>query len=208
MRRAHDPSRLRRRGLRLGRHPQQQAGDAGGLRGQRQLAAGDEIELPRLPPDFQHHGANRIACQRVGGGPQRGVDIGRTHRHHKARIEPEFGPSAHRQRARFNFGEILPHPDQRPPCPYPPGKPCDKPRGRSALPAGLGEHLMHRPHGKAALQRRIRIGMPERHPVGQVRPTMRLDALDTATQRCKRVRACAGHAPLSRGCRAVTSSFQ
>jgi hypothetical protein len=96
MRRAHDPSGLRRRGLGLRRHPQQQAGDAGGLRGQSQLAAGDKIELPRLAPDFQHNSADRIAGQRVGGGPQRGLDIGRAHAHHAARIEPELGPSAHR----------------------------------------------------------------------------------------------------------------
>jgi len=69
MRRAHDPSGLRRRGPRFRRHPQQQCGDAGGCRSQRELAAGDEIELARLPPDFQHDGAERIAGQRVGGGP-------------------------------------------------------------------------------------------------------------------------------------------
>jgi hypothetical protein len=110
MRRAHDPSGLRRRRLWLGSYPQQQAGDAGGLGCQRQLAAGDEIELTRLPPDFQHHGAQRIAGQRVGGGPQRGIDIGGAHRHEETRIETEFGQSVHRQRARFNFGEILPYP--------------------------------------------------------------------------------------------------
>ena len=49
MRRAHDPSGLRGRRLRLRRQPQQQRGDAGGLRSQRELAAGDEIELARLP---------------------------------------------------------------------------------------------------------------------------------------------------------------
>jgi hypothetical protein len=116
MRRAHDPSRLRGRRLWLRRHPQQQAGDARGLRGQRQLAANDEIELARLAPDFQHHDSKRVAGQRVGGGPQRGVHIGRAHRHHKARIETEFGPSVHRQRARFDLGEILPDPHQRLSC--------------------------------------------------------------------------------------------
>lgn len=115
MRRAYDPSCLRRRGLWLRCHPQQQAGDARGLRGQRQLAAGDEIELTRLAPDFQHHDAQRIAGQRVGGGPQRGVHVSRAHRHEEARIDTELGPSAHRQRAGFNFGEILTHPHQRPP---------------------------------------------------------------------------------------------
>ena len=88
MRRAHDPSGLRRRGPRLRRYPQQQRGDAGGLRGQSELAAGDEIELTRLPPDFQHHGAERIAGQRVGGGPQRGVGVSGAHGHHKRGSRP------------------------------------------------------------------------------------------------------------------------
>jgi len=57
----------------LGRYPQQQAGDALRLRGQRQLAAGDKIELPRFTPDFQHHDTQRIAGQRVGGRLQGGV---------------------------------------------------------------------------------------------------------------------------------------
>jgi hypothetical protein len=64
-----------------------QRGDAGGCRGQCELAAGDEIELARLPPDFQHDGAERIAGQRVGGGPQRGVGVGRAHGHQQPRIE-------------------------------------------------------------------------------------------------------------------------
>jgi hypothetical protein len=115
MRRAHDPSRLRRRRLRLGAHPQQQRGHSRHLRGQCQLAAGDEIELARLPPDFQHHTTQRIAGQRVGGGAQRGIDVGGAHGRQQARIETKFGQSAHRHRARFNLGEILPHPNQRPP---------------------------------------------------------------------------------------------
>ncbi len=189
MRRAHDPSRLRRGGLWLSRHPQQQAGDARRLRGQRQLAAGDEIELSRFAPDFQHDGAQRIAGERVGGGSQRGIHIGRAHRHQKARIETEFSQSAHRQRTRFNFGEILTYPNQRPPCRRPPRKARDKTRRRGTLPACIGEHLMHRTHGEAALQRRIGVGMPERHPARRVGITVRLDALDTAAQSRKRVRA-------------------
>jgi len=101
-------------GQRCRRHPQHQTGDAGGLGGQRQLAAGDEIELPRLAPHFQHHGAHRIAAERIGRRPQRAVDIGCAHAYQQTRIEPEFGQPAGRQRPRFNFGEILPDPDQRP----------------------------------------------------------------------------------------------
>jgi hypothetical protein len=190
MRRAHDPSCLRRRGRRLGRQPQQQAGDARRLGCQRQLAAGDEIELSRFAPDLQHDGAQRVAGERVGGGPQCGVHIRGMHRHQEARVETEFGQSAHRQRAGFNFGEILTHPNQRPPRRRPPRKACDKARRRRTLPACIGEHLMHRTHGEAALQRRIRVGMAERHPVRRIGIAMRLDAFDAAAQGRKRARAC------------------
>jgi hypothetical protein len=147
-----------------------------------------------LPPDFQHDGAERIAGERIGGGPQRGVHIGRAHRHQQARIEAEFGQSAHRQRARFNLGEVLTHPNQRPPCRHPPRKARDKTGRRGTLPAGIGEHLVHRTYGEAALQRRIGVGMPERRPPGRAGVAMRLDALDTAAQSRKRARACACHA--------------
>jgi hypothetical protein len=101
MRRAHDPSRLRRRGLWLRRHPQQQAGDARHLCRQRQAAAGDQIELSRFAPDLQHDDTKRIAGQRVGGRPQRGGDVRGAHRHHTAGIKTEFGEATHRQRAGF-----------------------------------------------------------------------------------------------------------
>jgi len=195
MRRAHDPSRFRRRGLWLRRHPQQQAGHAGGLRPQRQLAAGDEVELARFAPDLQHHGAERIAGQRVRGGPQRGLHVGGSYGHEAARIETELGQSAHRQRARFNFGKILPNPQQRSPCGHPPCEPRDKPRRRGALPATFREHLMHRPEGEAALQHRIGLGMPEHDPARRMDIALRLDALDAAAQNRKRVRASAAHAP-------------
>ena len=143
MRRAHDPPCLRGRGARLRGHPQQQGGDAGGCRGQCKFAAGDEIELARLPPDFQHDDTERIAGQRVGGGPQRGVSVRGAHGHEQPRIETQLAKPAQRQRTRFNFRKILPHPDQRPARRYPSREPRDEARGRRALMA-LGEHLMHR----------------------------------------------------------------
>jgi hypothetical protein len=196
MRRAHDPSRLRRGGHWRRRETEQQAGDPRHSRRQGQLAAGDEIELPRLPPDFHHHGAKRIAGQRVGGGSQRSLHIGRAHRHHEARIEAEFAPPAHRQRAGFDFRKILPHPEQRPPRRDAPRKTSDKSRRRGALPS-FGKHLMHRAQRKAALQRRIRPGMAERDPVRRG-GVVGFDALDAAAQARKRACAYAGHAPLLR----------
>ena len=203
MRRAHDPSGFRGRGQWLRRHPQHQAGHAGHLRGQRQLAAGDEIQLSRLAPDFQHHDAERIAGQRVGGGSQRGVDIGRAHAHHAARIEPEFGPSAHRQRAQFDFGKILPYPDQRPARRHASREPCDESGRRSTL-MTFGKHLMHRGEREATLQCRIRTGMAERRLVKGVSIAMRFEALNVAAQIRKRVHACAHHAPLPQMVVAIT----
>ena len=160
--------------------------------------------MSRFAPDFQHHDTKRIAGQRVGRRLQRSVHIRRAHGHEDTRIETKFGQTAHRQRARFNFGEILTHPDHGPPGCRPSRKARDKTGRRGTLPAGFGEHLVHRAQGEAALQRRIRVGMAERHPVGHVRLAMRLDVLDAAAQSRKRAYACAGHhAPLLWRCWAV-----
>ena len=179
MRRTHDPSTFCRGGRRLRRHPQQQPGDAGSLRSQGQFTAGCKIELTHLAPELQHDSADRVAGQRVGCGSQRGVDIGRAHAYHAARIEAEFGPSAHRQRAQFDFGKILPHPDQRPARRKAPGKTCDE-SGRGCALMTCGKHLVHRGGRKATAQRRIRSGMPKRHLVRGVAIAMRLKALDVA----------------------------
>ena len=191
MRRAHDPSRLRGRGLWRRRQPQQQRGDAGGLGRQRQFSAGDEIQLPRFAKNFQHHRPQSIAGQRVGGGPQRRIDIGSAHRHHQPRIEAEFGKPAHRLRAGFDFGKILPHPNQRPTRCHPSRKACDKSCRRRALMA-LGKHFMHRGRREPAAQRYIGLGMAERHLVKRMRITGRFDALDALAQIRKRAYACGG----------------
>jgi hypothetical protein len=163
MRRAHDPSGLGRRRLGFRRHPKHNAGDARGLGGQRQFATGDEIELSRLTPDFQHDDANCIAGQRVGSRPQRVVHIGGAHGHEKTWIETEFGQSVHRHRARFNLGEILPYPHQWPSTCRPARKGGDKTGRRSALPTGLRKHFVHGSQCETALQRRVGIRMPKRH---------------------------------------------
>ena len=154
--------------------------------------------MARFAPDFQHDSAKRIASERVGGRPQCGVHIGRAYGHEQAWIEAEFGQPAHRQRARFNFREILPHPHQGPACRHPSCETRDESRRRGAL-GSLGEYLVHRPDRQAALQRRIGIRMSERHPAPHIRLTGRFDAFDTAAQSRKRVRARAGHAAAPSG---------
>ncbi len=194
MRRAHDPSRLRGRRAWCRRDPQHKAGDAGGLCGQGQFAARHEVELPRLAPDIQHHGAERIAGERVGRGPQRALAIGRAHCHQTSRIKAKLGEPAHRQRAGFKLGKILPHPDQRPAGRDPPGQPCDE-AGRHGALMSLAKHLVHRGHRKSTAQHSIRFRMAERHALWGMQIAMRLDAFDVAAQSCERVRA-RPHAPL------------
>jgi hypothetical protein len=113
------------------------------LRGQRQFAAGCEVELSRLAPDFQHDGANRIAGQRVGGCAQRTLHVGCAYGHDKTRIKTKFGQPAHRYRARFNLGEILPYPHQWPAASGAAGKSGNKTGRRSALPASLRKYFVH-----------------------------------------------------------------
>jgi hypothetical protein len=48
---------------------------------------------------------------------------------------------------------------------------------------------MHRTHSEAALQRRIGVSVPKRHPVGHVRTAVRLDPLDAGAQSRKRAHA-------------------
>jgi hypothetical protein len=134
------------------------------LRRQRQLAAGHEVQLARLAPDLQDDNPQCIASQRVGRGSQCAVHIRCPYGHDKTRVETELGQSAHRHRARFNFGEILPHPHQRSSCGRPPGEPGDETRCGSALPAGFGEHLVDCTEREPSVQRCVCVGMPEPHP--------------------------------------------
>ncbi len=193
MRRTHDPSRFRGGGDGRSRNPQQKAGDPCSLRGERQLAARHQIELLRLAPDFQHHGADRIAGKRVGRGAQGALDIARAHRHQMARIEAELDQSAHRQRARFALGKILPHPDQRPARRHAPGKTCDKSGGRGTLPAAFTQHLLHCADREPALQHGIGARMAERGALRHACAALCLDTFDAAAQTRKRAHACACH---------------
>jgi hypothetical protein len=191
MRRAQHPSCFRSRGQRPCRHPQQKAGDAGGLRGQRQLAARDEIELPGLAPELEHDGAECIAGERIGRGAQRALHVSRAHHHHAARIEAELGEPAHRQRAGFKFREILPHPQQRPAHRDAARKPGDKAgRGRALTP--LAKHLVDRRACEPALQRAVDLAVAERDAIVMMHDLRRLDPFDLAAQGRKRASACGG----------------
>jgi hypothetical protein len=134
------------------------------LRGQRQLAAGDKVELPRLAPNLQHDDTDRIASQRVGDRPQRLIRISGAYTDEKTRIETQFSQPTHRQGARFNLGEILPDPNDRPPHGRATRKPCDKAGRRDTLPAGLRKHLVHGPQGEPALQACVGIRMSKYYP--------------------------------------------
>ena len=128
-------------------------------RGQRQLAAGDEIELPRLAPDFQHDGAERIAGKRVGGGTQRGLAVGARARSRagadRGRVRASRSSTA--RRIRFPQNPAAPRPAAR--ARDPPRDASDKTGRRRALMA-FGKHFMHRGHREPAAQHRIRPAWP------------------------------------------------
>ena len=163
------------------------------MRGERQLAADDEIELARLAKGLQHDGAQRIAGKRIRRGAQCRLDIGGAHGDEQPRIEAEFGKAVRRQRAGFNFRKILPHPDQR----FALTKPsCDggNETGRRRALMPLGEHFMHGSQRQPAAQHGIGGSVAERDPVQPVHIAMGFDALDAAAQGRKRAHACAVHA--------------
>jgi hypothetical protein len=108
------------------------------------------------------------------------IDVGGADTDQKARIETEFSQPAHRQRARFNLGEILSDPNGGPPRGHATCKPCDKAARRHALSAGIRKHFVHGPQGETALQARIGLRMPQHHPTRRIRHAMGLDALDAA----------------------------
>jgi hypothetical protein len=186
MRRAHDPSAFRGRRRRRRCKPQHESSDAGSLRGECQLAAGDEIELPRFTPDLQHDRAERIAGQCIGCGAQRAFDVEGAHRHQSTRVEAKLGKPMHRQAACFELAKILPHPHQRPPRTDTRREACDEAGRGCAVPAAVGKHLMQRALREPALQRRIGFAMAERDPVWRD-SAMRFDALDARAQSRKRV---------------------
>ena len=67
---------------------------------------------------------------------------------------------------------------------------------RTDLPCLEGEHLMQRAAQEPPMQHAIGLGMTERHAIEACGILMPFDPFDAAAQTRKRVRACAGHAPL------------
>ena len=118
---------------------------------QRQLAAGNEVELFRLAPNLHHDDTHRIADKRVRSRPQRMVHVGGAYSYEKAGIETELDQPAHRHHARFNLGEILAYPHDGPAARRPARKRSHKAGRRSALPAGCRKHLMHGAQSESAL---------------------------------------------------------
>jgi hypothetical protein len=149
--------------------------------------------MPRLAPDLEHHGAQRVAGERIGRRAQRTLHIGGAHRHHQARVKAEFRNPVHRQRARFALAKIHPDPQQRPLHQDPRGQAQDKAGGAGAVPAPFGEHLMHRTQGKTALQRAIGLVMAKRYAVDGISAVMRLETCKLPAQNRKRPHACARH---------------
>jgi hypothetical protein len=150
------------------------------LCGQCQLAACDEVDLLRFAPNLQHDGAHRIAGQRVGGRPQRLINVNGADGDEKTRIKTKLGKPVHRDGPCFDFREILPDPNHGSPRGHAPCEPRDKAGRCRALSSGFRKHLVHRAQSQAALQAGIGFRMSERHLARGISRIMRLDAFDAA----------------------------
>ena len=111
---AHLPARAGGAGLRLRRHPQQQGQDAGGLRRQRQAAAGGQVELARRAPGLDQGRSERGATRRFRACPQRPLAVPDPDQQDLRGIEPEFGQARRVQPPGLGIEEILPDPEHGP----------------------------------------------------------------------------------------------
>ena len=75
-----------------------------------QPADSQQSDKPTIEPPFGLH-VEEVVANLVRKNLERTKALDA---YQATRIEPEFGQPAARQRPRFNFGEILPDPDQRP----------------------------------------------------------------------------------------------
>lgn len=79
-------------------------------RGEGQLSACDEVERLGFSPYVQHHGAERIAGERVCGDAERDLNVMGMHTNEMACVEAEFSQACCGQCAGLSIHEILPDP--------------------------------------------------------------------------------------------------
>ena len=88
---ARTPQRVRAAlGAGCGRDPQQQWRHARSFRGQREPAAGGQVDPPRIAPQFDHRRPDRGTAHHFAGRAQQGVGIGGQHQQHRVRVDPDF----------------------------------------------------------------------------------------------------------------------
>ncbi|SEG78062.1 hypothetical protein SAMN04488115_11391 [Bosea lathyri] len=146
-----------------GRHPQQQRGDAGRLRRQRQPPARGQIEQARLAPWLDQNGSQSRATRSLGSGPQHSFRIARAHQQNARRVEAEFGQARCMQSPGLGIDEILPDPEDRALPRRPDGQPDGKPRRRGKIGCCGRIDLMQRRPREAATQGLVQRRRAEGH---------------------------------------------
>lgn len=148
----HPPAGLCAAGRGPGACTQNESGDAGGLRRQREATAGGEVQRRWLAPEFHHHRAERGAAQGIRTRTQDAESIARPHEDHPRDRQSEFGQARRMQPATFGIEKVLADPQKRPVSPDLMRQTERKPHRRAVIGAGAGEYLMHRAAHQAAAQ--------------------------------------------------------
>lgn len=163
------PARLRGTRPRFGIGAQQQRSDARGFRGQRDPAAGGQVEHARVAPQLDHRRADARATHDVDRRAQQRDRIGEQDQHDPPRVDADRGEAGGMDRA-APLGRLLAQPDERArrradePGEHR-GKPCGAPRVFRLA----GKQFVQPPAREPAADRGVDSGMAERDGRGPCR---------------------------------------
>lgn len=162
-RRRNAPARIPRARHRIAAHPQQESGDAGRLRRQRQPPAGCQVEQGRRPAQFHHQCAQSGASQRVDRRSQQHGVIGHRADQQPGGIDAQCGQSGTIGHARRPARRHRAQPEQ--------GRlPRRQPRENQGQPSPRtpflcrGEEFMHPTPRQTAVQRQVERRIAGFHP--------------------------------------------
>ncbi len=162
---AHQPARFRRAGLGLRIEAQEKSGDGFLRAGERQPAAGHQIENFRRARNLDDDGAQGRAGQRIICRAKSLGRIADAQQQHTRRINSKLKKPGCRKLAEFEGGKILADPEQAFARGHSGGEAGCKTRGRRLV-ANCGENLMQHAAFKPALQAKISGGVAERDADG------------------------------------------
>ncbi len=158
-----EPARFGGAGMGFGRKTQKKCADTFPRRGQREAAAGNEIESFRHARNFDHHGAQHDAGKRIVRGAQGTRRIADPQEQNPRGVESQLEKTRGGKLAELESGEIPAYPKKRFALGRPHGRCRRKTARRRFASCFRRKDFMQSAAEKPALQTRIGGGMAERH---------------------------------------------